>query len=383
MLDPFMAGIFISYRREGSAGYAGRLAERLREVFGSDRIFRDVEAIEPGVDFVEAIDHAVGSCDVLLALIGPQWLKFSDDSGRPRLEDPSDFVRLEIEAALQRDVRLIPVLVGGASMPSAQELPESLEKLARRQFFELSDRRWDYDVEQLVTGLAKVPGLAAAGRKKAAGGRGEALPQATRRPWKWFTGAAVLALLAALVVGFYPLQEPLPEVREATGTPDPAQGAQSESGLLEGYVQESMYEDADTVDASQNGGFEGLPSSALQQAPSSLSGLWIDDQGIFYRVQQNGSQITFCELQTCLAGELDARGTISGDVIEIKFGDPPDIVLKGVMSVAPDLQSMEGELTDTLDGSREQFYLERSILGEGEGPDLDTDAINAIRNIRS
>ena len=101
-----MPGIFISYRREDSPGHAGRIFDRLRSRFGSDVVFMDVTAIEAGVDFVDVLHKAVGSCDALLAIIGPQWLSAAHD-GKPRLEDPHDFVRIEIAGALQRNVRVL------------------------------------------------------------------------------------------------------------------------------------------------------------------------------------------------------------------------------------------------------------------------------------
>lgn len=111
----------------------------------------DINAIEPGMDFGVRIEQAVESCDVLIALIGDDWLDIADASGRRRLDDPEDFVRLEIASALRReDLRVIPVLVEGATMPPAIELPTDLKPLARRNALELSDARWRYDVERLI-----------------------------------------------------------------------------------------------------------------------------------------------------------------------------------------------------------------------------------------
>jgi hypothetical protein len=159
--------IFVSYRRDDARGDAGRLADNLKFHFGDKQIFRDVEAIEAGVDFVEAINSAVSQCAVLLAIIGPNWLKVTDSQGRRRLDDRNDFVRLEIAAALQRNIRVVPVLVGGAVMPKAEDLPQGLESLARRQAHELSDGRWDFDVGQLVETLERV-GIKPARRPPAA-----------------------------------------------------------------------------------------------------------------------------------------------------------------------------------------------------------------------
>lgn len=151
-----MGGIFISYRREDSAGHSGRLFDRLRERFGKEHVFMDVSAIEPGVDFVEAIDRAVGSCDALIVVIGRKWLTCTDAAGNRRLDDPKDFIRLETAAALRREIRVIPVLIQDAAMPTEKELPEDLLKLARRQAIEISDGHWDSDTEALIETLVKV-----------------------------------------------------------------------------------------------------------------------------------------------------------------------------------------------------------------------------------
>lgn len=151
-----MPGVFISYRRQDSAGHAGRLFDRLLARFGPDRVFMDVAGIEAGTDFVEAIEQAVGSCDVLLAVIGKEWLDSRHKDGSRRLDDPHDFVRLEIGAALKRKVRVVPLLVEGGAMPSAEDLPEELKSLARRQAVELRDNRWDADVQDLASTLSKI-----------------------------------------------------------------------------------------------------------------------------------------------------------------------------------------------------------------------------------
>jgi hypothetical protein len=150
------ARIFISYRREETAYAAGWLFDRLTDRFGRNQVFKDVDCIEPGQDFVDEIDRAVGSCEVLLALIGTRWLSGHDDRDRPRLEAADDYVRLEIEAALHREVRVIPVLVDGAPMPRAADLPPSLVHLVRRQAFELSPGRFNSDAANLFGVLERI-----------------------------------------------------------------------------------------------------------------------------------------------------------------------------------------------------------------------------------
>jgi hypothetical protein len=148
-----MDGIFISYRRDDSAGYAGRLYDRLAAHFGAARVFMDVEGIEPGTDFVEAIEAAVSSCQVLIVIIGDEWTRVTDAAGRRRLDDPNDFIRLETGAALQRGIRVVPVLVEGAVMPLADELPAELKPLTRRQAIEVSHKQWEASTGELIRTL--------------------------------------------------------------------------------------------------------------------------------------------------------------------------------------------------------------------------------------
>jgi hypothetical protein len=147
------SGIFVSYRRDDTSGHAGRLADRLVEHFGRDRIFMDIDTIEPGEDFVTVIENAVGSCDILIAVIGRNWISAN---GSGRFDNPNNFVRLEISTALRRDIRVVPVLVQRASMPKPQDLPEDLVKLTRRNAVELSDLRWQSDVDQLIRVMERV-----------------------------------------------------------------------------------------------------------------------------------------------------------------------------------------------------------------------------------
>jgi hypothetical protein len=152
-----MGGIFISYRRDDSGPYAGRLRDTLSQHFGAEQVFRDIDSINPGERFPRLIEQEVGSCDALLALIGPKWLSTTDDAGQRRLDDPDDFVRLEIATALRRsDVLVIPVLVGAASMPAAADLPQPLAALVECNAVRITDENWDAQVARLTGALEKV-----------------------------------------------------------------------------------------------------------------------------------------------------------------------------------------------------------------------------------
>jgi TIR domain/Kelch motif len=145
----------MSYRRQETEWPAGWLFDRLAEHFHGAEVFKDIDSIEFGDDFVEVITTAVQSCDVLLALIGDRWLTMTDDEGRRRIDNPDDFVRIEIQAALDRNVRVVPILIYGARMPQAQDLPPSLAGLVRRHALELSVSRFDDDVSRLLRVLDK------------------------------------------------------------------------------------------------------------------------------------------------------------------------------------------------------------------------------------
>jgi len=154
-----MSGIFISYRREDSAAYAGRLYDRLAAHFGADQVFMDVDDIPPGADFASHIDAKVGSCDAMVVVIGKDWLTARNAAGQLRLSDPKDFVGLEVALALQRSVLVIPVLVGGARMPKAEELRADLRALARRNALSLSDQEFQRDTDNLVRAVEELPSL--------------------------------------------------------------------------------------------------------------------------------------------------------------------------------------------------------------------------------
>ncbi len=145
--------IFISYRRDDSEGEAGRLFDDLVREFGDDSVFMDVDGSTPGVDFRKAIEDNVTSCGVLLAVIGPSWATITNRSGTRRLDDANDYVKLEIAAALARNVAVIPVLVHESTMPHPEQLPDELKDLAYRNSVEVTHTRWNSDVQLLIGAL--------------------------------------------------------------------------------------------------------------------------------------------------------------------------------------------------------------------------------------
>lgn len=148
--------IFISYRRSDSADIAGRIDDRLTGRFGRNLIFKDVDSIPLGLDFKEYLDEKVSECSVFLAIIGDRWLEAGDETGVRRLNDPADFVRIEIESALKRGIPVIPLLVRGARMPMEGQLPDGLKKLAYRNGIPIRhDPDFHRDMDRLITALEK------------------------------------------------------------------------------------------------------------------------------------------------------------------------------------------------------------------------------------
>jgi hypothetical protein len=169
------ASVFLSYRREDSAGHEGRICEHLGAVFGPEHVFMDVQDITPGQDFADAIEQTISACQAVVVVIGPRWAAdFKERSGG------EDFVRHEVAVALRRNVTVIPVLVGGAVMPSAGDLPDILSPLSRRQALEIRDARFDDDAKLLAGALRRAAGL-------------DPAPSRVRlKHWSWILAAAVL-----------------------------------------------------------------------------------------------------------------------------------------------------------------------------------------------
>ncbi len=154
--------IFINYRREDAPGVAGRLADSLDRYFGTGKVFRDVDGIQAGANFEDALHQTAQGADAMIVLIGSRWLTAADSQGHPRLHKPDDWVAREIALALQQQIPVFPVLVESALMPRPAELPEALQGLCRHNALSLSDQRWQADVTRLAKVVAiDIPGSAA------------------------------------------------------------------------------------------------------------------------------------------------------------------------------------------------------------------------------
>ncbi|MFG6105323.1 toll/interleukin-1 receptor domain-containing protein [Leptothoe sp. EHU-05/26/07-4] len=152
--------IFISYRRADSRSTTERIYDRLVAAFGENAVFKDASSILSGTDFAKRLDEAVSQCQLLLVIMGKTWLTMTNADGTRRLDHPEDWVRIEVEAALKREIPVIPVLIQGAKMPAASDLPTALQPLTRYQVCEVgNDPRFDDDVNRLIVDIQSHLGL--------------------------------------------------------------------------------------------------------------------------------------------------------------------------------------------------------------------------------
>ena len=405
-----MQGIFISYRRDDTSAYSRLLYERLAQEFGLNLVFMDVETIrEPGTDFVDAIHQGVDKCTVLLALIGKDWLS-CDSDGKRRLDDPEDFVRIEIASALKRNVLVIPIVVQDAKIPVADDLPQELKILARRQALKLSHEDWDYDIGKLIDALAKIPGFE---RRKVDGGGGSPQPAPVRKGWS--TGALAFTALAAVVLvlgglamlsmdsdemndqGSPPVADNLPadpetqpreipvesnkpayaeEVRTAQqslvaldydpGVIDGLMGSatvsairdfQSDEGhLVTGRVDSRLLTQLHAVlkeraelAVSESTSTQAPSQPALStQSNSNLTGTWYDNFGNSYLFEQSGDNVRVSGMNIfTLEYSHIGSGSIVGNVLTVRYSS---VGVSGtvIATLAADGQHLNG--TDTIDG---------------------------------
>ena|SRR5438034_2581591 len=229
--------VFISYRRADSAGYSGRVMDRLDRELGRDLVFMDVDAIPLGTNFSKVLHEEIAKCGVLLAVIGSNWLDARDERGNRRLDNPNDFVRIEIAAALQRNIPVIPILLEGARIPKADELPEDLKELGLRNGMEIRHASFQDDMNRLVRGL-KGDGAYLAGEDtsefptKAQGGQsqlkdglwGFLRDKGNQQVLGWLGGGLVVVAtgLWAAFVYFFPLGKS-PEAKSPEPTPPSVQ----------------------------------------------------------------------------------------------------------------------------------------------------------------
>lgn len=335
-----MPAIFISYRREDAEGQAGRLFDDLVSHFGKGSVFMDVTGIERGRDFRQAIKEHVASCDVLLAMIGKDWLGAKDESGRLRLEDPMDFVCLEIASALKRDIPVIPVLVRGAIMPRSDQLPPDLADLPYRNGVELTHARWDSDVQELIEALR--PHVETT--EPAAQGPGEV---GGKRSLRLIVATSVMAIAVGL--GGYQLYKKIPDEKPASEQGERPEVERSPTPLQEARI------------------FEPPPSF-----PSYRNYL----QGLGYISKTGHVGVTVYPQVTGYAAYYDQRRNsivvgeaFAGDV-DVIFREYThhalmSVVVKGTLG-QPDLRAIESSLADYFPCS----FNNDAIFGEKSAPEF-------------
>ncbi|MEO6080481.1 MAG: TIR domain-containing protein [Steroidobacteraceae bacterium] len=232
-----MSGIFISYRRSDNPDATGRIYDRLVAEFGKPKVFKDIDSIPLGMDFRGHLNEIVGGCTAVLAIIGPSWADTRSNAGQRRLEDPDDFVRIELEAALARGIPVVPVLVGNATMPGVLQLPATLSELAYRQSIQVRpDPDFHNDATRLVVALRAIidPNAPQVEPAPTRPGRSRVPLLAT------LAAAATLAAIAFAIPAVKHLREtPPPEIRTEIVTPpteNPGSFALSPDGLQVAYV---------------------------------------------------------------------------------------------------------------------------------------------------
>lgn len=302
-------GIFISYRHKDTQGEASRLADDLRAALTGVQVFRDVETIAPGEDFVVALERALTECSVMLVLIGPIWLEARDAQGRRKLDDPNDWTRLEVATGLKRGVRVIPVTCRDAPLPATDELPEDLRELRRRQAFQLDNDRWRYDFEQLVDKLVQTEGFRRTARASAEVPAATGTPQRSSAGKRWGTIALAVAGVAVVIAAMI----------------------ESDDGLAPG--------------GSVGGPAVGVPPPAVADAAAaSIAGVWRSSDGEVYVFQQTGREVAMTlQAQGVLRGQ--GRGTIDGNLLTLAvtlFSQGAQVPVECRLNGAPDFRSFTG-----------------------------------------
>lgn len=364
-----MSAIFISYRRSGAKQTAYRLKDRLKHAFGDDSVFLDLEDIRAGARFADVISETIQQASVVLVVIGPRWLDMRDSEGQRRLDETDDWVRQEVEAALESDAKVIPVLVDGATEIDVEHLPPSIRGLADLNFAEISPREthWEFDTDRLIDEIRRVdPSLAkrpvasqlpisnkaiwgialivlliigvaseeAMDHDAAVGGIGLALLALVLAIWAYFDvkaervrgrsvaitgmllgGLGTLAMIGSLPDPSVPLVEPV-------------------NGMAGG--------DMTAIDPNT------LPATAaIPRVPAAtdISGAWAGNGGMRYEVRQNGKRFSFDGFDT--NGDLLSRGdgTINGDQVEFSFDSSDEGPGRGFMILSADRRSMVGSYT--------------------------------------
>lgn len=349
-----MKNIFISYRREDSEGFARGLFQSLVGAFGSDRVFMDVEAIRLGTDFVEAIEKSLLGCGALLVLIGKDWVSCTDAAGRRRLDDPRDFVRMEVAKALEHGVTVIPVMIKGAKEPAAENLPEVLRPIARLQSLELRHKRWSQDVDHLISELAKLLGLERLDR------HGSVTPPPAPKPAKKKLGgrmlvglAAVLGVAILIVAGnLLTSNNPAPPNKVQT---DPQNQDRSDPAASPAPVSVSPTSENPVVVE---------PKKTVKTKPKApqainLNGMWVDDDGVNVQISHQGQEVVSQAYDPLTGLAVNAVWRISGRNVFFNWASNAGNQGTGEGTISADGAIVNYRYVDNVTGERDTGQLKR------------------------
>ena len=328
--------IFISYREKDSAGEAGRLVDSLKEHFEDDQIFMDIDKIEPGVDFTDAISHSLECCDVMLAIIGPRWM--GDTKQISRIKNDGDWVRLEIATALARNIRVVPVLVDGAELPTAEELPDDLQPLLKRQAYEISNKRWRYDTDQLIEFLEKNVGVMPRRKEVPKPVKKVSLPGTVKWIFLIAGGFFILSMIL-YAMGIGSEDEPLKD--------EPASSIENNKQANPNEQVEMSTNAGNQTHTDPQGG----ASNVRNEINKNVNGTWYDTNGLYYLVitQDDGQ---FIVNSFAMDGSQSGQG--AGTVIGSKVKMDISVYNVGVISlsgtIANDNFNLKGTTTIAVDG---------------------------------
>lgn len=338
--------IFISYRVNDTAGETGRLVDSLKQYFDEDQIFMDIDKIEPGVDFTEVISKSLGSCDVLLAIIGPNWLGTRDTQQAPRIHQPNDWVRLEISSALQRNIRVVPVLVDGAELPLEQDLPADLQPLLKRQAYEISNKRWKYDTEQLVRFLVKL------GITPKPSVYGTAASKKEKRTW-WAANSwwvfTLCGFMLAILIGLSVSDSNADTANSKNNPPANNQSRQTTDNT----------QTQNTYPVNNTQSYDNSPA----YTGNDVSGIWIeqDAQPSVFEIVQNGNSIT---ARVYMNNQLlsEGVGTIDNRNVLLKI-DLLGVVTQLNLTLSPDKMYLNGNYFVQITGDTQPIKLKKQPAG--------------------
>lgn len=330
--------IFISYRVQDTAGETGRLVDALKQHFADEQIFMDIENLEPGADYTVAIEKSLDSCDVFLAIIGPHWLG-DRDNATLRINEPNDWVRMEVSTALHRDIHVVPVLVDGGTLPKPEQLPADLQALLRRQSIEITNKRWRYDTDQLIDFLIKSVGIPPL---KAPHSPSSIQDLKKKRTWLYIGAGFILAIISLAVLGYYM------EKNKKTGN-----NAEDSPNNEKHTVSTPLVDSSGNRSVTPTGTNE---TSAYE----SVSGSWQEvDEGLtsIFVLTQSGSHLN---VRVDMSGQTISTGTgeINRNQVELNFnlfGSPT--VLQATLS--DDKQTLNGTYTLQANGTVESILLRK------------------------